>query len=714
MTLKQRFYRFIFSPAAVATGILLVLMLVGCSGKSGNTTSPPLDNDLSPRLSNLTFEDGHNVFGVGRLMFDPVTWEMEVRPLRGVENHLLLTSFIVNSNCPGGRCLSYRVTGYDPSIYTWYIDLYLTNPTQWDAYDMRLTFDEFPVDPDTLEPWKIQNADSYTDIWLPEVEFDASDENWVVEDVGIKPFIAFEKDQEQRIFYADPDDDGPEVYTDREELIVMIPPGAPMTEPLVILDGCWPSHCNEPYQVVKMDQAGSLPPNDLAPPIRFTAVVADWQRDIPGEGIESVSVWIPDIADEADDYWIEMEEDPDWPPGFSYPPPQDWIDFMIEYAGYDTDTLKRYFCEVGNIQSAPVGNYPAVVRAESVDIDGQDFDTMYNIHQFKVSSGGTGGEQDRDLMIMFASYESGDSADIWAYYFDTRELIQITSDFGENTDDDANSEELDVCVYRAPSGLVEIMFASNYNPVTNGTKSDFDLWTYSFNSGFPPNSPVAANSWVQFTATPDADERLPDYRSDGAWVAYCSNEFGQYEIYVKEKSGLGGGRRTMNYGSDEAPCWDKTYMPNERLYYQSNRAGGGNYEVYYIDPRSPESGSNLPVRLTFSTGFDGYPSSRTTTIDNNSLGFAWASEKLGDMDIYYWDEIIEDPVNLTMLLDQEPGDPQPMDMWPSVSTDGLWVAFSTDRKNGDMDVFRVSVIDRSLERVSRDDMDEMDPFYAGG
>jgi len=84
------------------------------------------------------------------------------------------------------------------------------------------------------------------------------------------------------------------------------------------------------------------------------------------------------------------------------------------------------------------------------------------------------------------------------------------------------------------------------------------------------------------------------------------------------------------------------------------------------------------------------------------------------MDIYYWDEIIEDPVNLTMLLDQEPGDPQPMDMWPSVSTDGLWVAFSTDRKNGDMDVFRVSVIDRSLERVSRDDMDEMDPFYAGG
>jgi len=697
---KLRFFRLKNNTPLIAAAVLLLLTIAGCSGKSGNAATPSPTNDVDFR--NITLEPGHSMLGASMVYFDDITGEITMEPLRNAEIHLNLTSLLNNANCPGSQCLTWKVTGYDAAHYTWFIDMFLTNPTAISAYDVRLIFTKLPSNPETGSSWKIMNPDSFTNIWVGDPEWDASADDWKVEDVGLKPFIAFEKDDPDRLFNADPDGNGPQVYTDKEQLLLKRPQDVPGMNFVVILDVSWPTHCKEPYQVVKMWQDGALPPNNLNGTTKFSAVVADWQQLTPGEGIEDVSVWVPDIADEADDYWVQMDEDPNWPPNMGNPPSDEWQEFITEFGGYNADTLRLFTCDIGNMQDVGVGKYPAVVRALSVDTDGQGYDTMYNIHEIDVATGGPGGDPDKNLMIAFSSYESGTSADIWAYSLKTGDVVQLTHDNGQN------SEELDVAVSIKGE---EIVFASNYNFAGSTPKADFDLYRVQI-SNFPPNQPWGPGNWIQFQADPQADERLPDFNFNGTVVAYCSNKLGQYEIYRKN---IGTGqipiRITQNYGSDEAPCWDKTDPTDHWLYFHSNRAGGSNYEIYGIDPTQVESSSNLPYRYTVNAGFDGYPTSRIGTADQ---GFAWASDRTGDLDIYYYDDTLEWPVNLTRIVDQEPGDPQPSDMWPSISKDNVWVTFASDRTNGDNDIWRVAIADKTLNRMTNDTADEIDPCYGGG
>lgn len=60
------------------------------------------------------------------------------------------------------------------------------------------------------------------------------------------------------------------------------------------------------------------------------------------------------------------------------------------------------------------------------------------------------------------------------------------------------------------------------------------------------------------------DELMPRLSSDGKWLAYQSNESGQYEIYVRPFPS-GGGRTTVSNGGGTEPIWS---ADRKRLFYR--------------------------------------------------------------------------------------------------------------------------------------------------
>ena len=160
-------------------------------------------------------------------------------------------------------------------------------------------------------------------------------------------------------------------------------------------------------------------------------------------------------------------------------------------------------------------------------------------------------------------------------------------------------------------------------------------------------------------------------------------------------------------------------MPLWRLFpWRSRRrqhgsSGGGNYELYGFDPTLTESGANSAERFTFNNAFDGYPATRPHSAAYGD-GLAWVSDRMGSMDIYFTDYEMLQSANLTYLPDLDPGSPQPIDMYPSFSKDGKWIAFSSDKFDGNFDIYRMLHWGENLKRITFEEMDDFDPCYGGG
>ena len=83
-----------------------------------------------------------------------------------------------------------------------------------------------------------------------------------------------------------------------------------------------------------------------------------------------------------------------------------------------------------------------------------------------------------------------------------------------------------------------------------------DIWT------LPPDGDGSAR---EFLATPNV-ERSARFSPDGGWIAYISDESGQFEVYVRPYPNTGGGQRRVSEGGagSYAPVWS----PDGReLYY---------------------------------------------------------------------------------------------------------------------------------------------------
>ncbi len=700
MTKDKRFSALTTYPTLTILAILLLMGAASCGGGGHNATAPPIEK---PSLQSFNFQPGHNIVGAFSIDFDPVSWTVVVRPDRSAAVHLDLSGYLNHQNCPVGGCLRLKITGYDALRYVYFVDMDLVNPTQYTAYDVRIIFSWLPKNEETGAAWEVANADSYTDIY-------DTDPDWSETEQWLNPFIAFEKEDSTRKFLPDPDGSGPAIYSDKEKLEIRVPPGSGYATVKAIVDECFfdgsvPTHCKEPYQVVKMWQTDPLPPGNTDPTstVLFECIVADWQQAIPDEGIEGVSVYVPEILDVSTDGWVEMHEWPTtgsdaWPPGDGVPPfDEDEINFIMEFGNYDRSTLRKFWCNIANDREVNSGLYDAIVKAESVDTV-QGYDTMYHRYKFKVDTGGSGGDPEKRLMIVFASYRNGSNSDIYAYHIKTSEVYRLTNDGIHGSD------ELEPCINTAGD---KIAFITNANIGGAGTKGNFDIRVLDlqFTAGGVPIEAAGDNTgaWQPFAVTV-SEERMPDFDYNGTTIAYCANTQGQYEIYTKLVGGGGEFRVTYNYAADEAPNWDRSNSAGQWLYFQSNRSGGGNYEIYGLNPQMKEGSGNHPTRYTFDTAFDGYPSSR----GEGGQGLAWQSERFGNPDVLFTD-FVNDTKDLTAMENQTP-----LDGYPSFSKDGMWVAFMSDRADGNMDIWKVTTEPNNPVRITNHEMPDLDPCYGGG
>ena len=673
---------------------LLALLALSCSGGpgSGGSTAPPTTPDDYSRLGveGRPFQNGHNLVGFCTVFFDPASGTAEVRANRSVEVHLNLTSFLTHANCPGGNCLTWHITGFEPAKRIWHVDMVLVNPTPWSVYDLRIIFEGLPGDPEEGTAWLVANPDSYTNIW-------DSDDEWDEEEQWLNPFIAFEKQDIERKFRPDPDGGGSEIYSDTEELLMYIPPGAPGGAIDLIVDASFPNHCKEPYEITHIRQSDDLPVNYPDSAVYFECVVADWQKDIL-----DVSVYIEDVISEDTDDLLQMEMWPiqgekAWPPLFIPPPwddetQQKIADFLLEFGGYDYMTLRKYYANITNELEATTGIYPAIIVAQSVDLDGDGNDTLYNVFPFEVDIGGPI-EPDKKPQIAFSSYRDGD-ADIFTHYMANGENYKLTDDL------DTESNELEVCMHHNQLLGTKLVFASNYDPIL-GT-DDFELYYIDdlpYSGGAPVTVP--ANQWSRLTDN-SWDDRMPDFSFDGTHVAFVSEPNGQWDIYDLDLSSFptlpAPDRVTMNFAGDEAPSYNKNDPTNHSLFFMSNRSGGSNYEIYEIDPTEAESSGNLPIRWTFHAGFEGYPSSR----GQGGWGFAFTSGENEKAEI-----ITFDGAEFAQLTDDNN-----WDSYPSFSPDGKWIAFQSLR-NDNFDLYQMSWLGENITRITNHDDPDLDPFYSG-
>ena len=157
---------------------------------------------------------------------------------------------------------------------------------------------------------------------------------------------------------------------------------------------------------------------------------------------------------------------------------------------------------------------------------------------------------------------------------------------------------------------------------------------------------------------------------------------------------------TKNFANDQAPCYDRSNLMGTKLYYQSNRAGGGNYEIYSIDPTKDDT-TAVVGRVTFSPGFDGYPASSLT----GDLVFVTEFYGLPQL-------MLAHPSGTSWSFTRMTDD-SATDTFPSVSPDGKWIAFMSDRNDSQMDIYRMPFDGGDPIRVTTDPSDDIDPYYGG-
>jgi len=88
-----------------------------------------------------------------------------------------------------------------------------------------------------------------------------------------------------------------------------------------------------------------------------------------------------------------------------------------------------------------------------------------------------------------------------------------------------------------------------------------DVWTIPFETGTPRN----------LTRTSGAAERSPAWSPDGRWIAYFSDETGEYELYVRQSDGRAEPRQLTT--DTQTYYFDPTWSPDSKHIVYNDKAG---------------------------------------------------------------------------------------------------------------------------------------------
>ncbi|HSB12353.1 MAG TPA: PDZ domain-containing protein [Blastocatellia bacterium] len=90
--------------------------------------------------------------------------------------------------------------------------------------------------------------------------------------------------------------------------------------------------------------------------------------------------------------------------------------------------------------------------------------------------------------------------------------------------------------------------------------------------------PAEKGNARNLTQTPGAAERDPSWSPDGKWIAYFSDESGEYELRLRDQSGMGEARR-INLGNPPSFYYSPTWSPDsKKIAYTDKRLN-----LWYVD-----------------------------------------------------------------------------------------------------------------------------------
>ncbi len=176
-----------------------------------------------------------------------------------------------------------------------------------------------------------------------------------------------------------------------------------------------------------------------------------------------------------------------------------------------------------------------------------------------------------------------------------------------------------------------------------------DIWTLPAENGSP----------VNLTRTDGVAERDPSWSPDGQWIAYFTDESGEYELYIRQSDGLGEPDRLMGRGSGFffSPVWSPD---SKRIVFWDKT---GRLFMHDID-----RGATREVAKQFSDG----RSTVSWSSDSNWLAYTNRNGRLTlpAIQLYNVEEDKSHQVTSGMFTDT----------WPTFDREGKYLFFASNRE----------------------------------
>jgi hypothetical protein len=217
------------SRAMTKAAYFFLIIVIGALVVFGCSQASPVIPTLQPAADRTTDSDEHMLWGYYRFYIDPAGATVSIIPVRQVEKHYNVKTFLNPPNC--NDCITIQPTGpYNNQIIP--LDITLKNPEAVTGYDVRgiLLSDDAGA--------YLNNPDSYTGLF---------DNGGLV---NINPFKAYAKTETDRAF-------GPGAsFTEHYDIFLSTFGKVAVVDYAV--DASWPSRAKEPYDLKFSYSYGAL------------------------------------------------------------------------------------------------------------------------------------------------------------------------------------------------------------------------------------------------------------------------------------------------------------------------------------------------------------------------------------------------------------------------------------------------------------------------